>query len=278
MTFLDVRKTMEYFAYLGFNIHENESQLTAIHVTREKRLDLAKRQSTRSVYICHVIGAKGAGKTSLCRAFIYNDPSKITSKCLKGNNQYSINSVQVYGQEKYLILRDINVGQVLDPLQPSEVHCDIACLVYDVNNPRSFEYIAKVFIKYYAESKIPVLIVATKSDCETVRQDYLLQPKEFCFKYKLLAPEPFCLKSGGKDIFTKFATMAAFPRYQAAWVLFYRHRLVQLWEIAHMNHFGSMISPDALLWCKAGLGLAVLSFAGLLLMKVMQPAPPRSAR
>lgn len=95
MAFTEVRKTMEYLAYLGFNIHENESQTAAIHVTREKRLDLAKRQSSRSVYICHVIGQKNSGKTSLCRSLIFDNMDKITAKDLKGSNEHCINMVQV---------------------------------------------------------------------------------------------------------------------------------------------------------------------------------------
>lgn len=73
MTLVDLPKTLEYLAYLGFNVHENESQLAAIHVTRERRLDFAKKQSSRSVYLCHIIGPKGAGKTALCRGFIASD-------------------------------------------------------------------------------------------------------------------------------------------------------------------------------------------------------------
>lgn len=117
----------------------------------------------------------------------------------------------MYGQEKYLVLRDIDVRQVLDPLQPQEVHCDVACLVYDVSNSRSFEYIARIYVKYFAESKIPVFIVGTKTDCEVVHQEYLLQPPEFCQKYKLLAPQMFSLKNNKTDVYNKLATMAAFP-------------------------------------------------------------------
>lgn len=211
MTLVELPKTLEYLAYLGFNVHENESQLTAIQVTRERRLDLAKKQSSRSVYMCHVIGPKGSGKTALCRSFVIEDSKRIRDRDLKANVQYCINSVQVYGQEKHLVLRDIDVRQVLDPLQPSEVHCDVACLTYDVSNPMSFEYIARIYIKYFAESKIPVLIVGTKSDLDEVRQDYLLQPNEFCQKYKLLPPQLFSMKSEKKDLYTKLATMAAFP-------------------------------------------------------------------
>lgn len=210
-TFIELPKTLEYLAYLGFNVHENESQLAAIHVTRERRIDLAKKQSSRTVYMCHVIGMKGAGKTALCRAFLVEDMKKLTDKDLRGNNQYCINTVQVYGQEKHLILRDIDVRQVLDPLQPSEVLCDVACLAYDISDAKSFEYIARIYIKYFAESKIPVLIVGAKGDMDEVRQDYLLQPAEFCHKYKLLPPQFFSVKQNKRDLFTKLATMASFP-------------------------------------------------------------------
>lgn len=211
MTLIDLPKTLEYLGYLGFNVHENETQLAAIHITRERRIDLAKRQSSRSVYMCHVIGQSGCGKTSLCRAFLVNDMKSLINKEFRTNVIYCVNTVQVYGQEKHLILRDIDVKNPLDSLQPQEVNCDVACLVYDNSNPRSFEYVARIYIKYYAESKIPVMIVCTKSDLNEVRQDYLLQPAEFCQKYKLLPPHQFSLKANKKDLYTKLATMAAFP-------------------------------------------------------------------
>lgn len=211
MTLIELPRTLEYLAYLGFNVHENESQLAAIHVTRERRLDLAKKQSSRSVYMCHVIGPKGSGKTSLCRGLIAEDMRRLCDKEFRSGGHYCINTVQIYGQEKHLVLRDIEVRQILDPLQPQEVHCDVACLVYDSNNPTSFEYIARIFIKYFAESKIPVLIAGTKGDLDEVRQDYLLQPQEFCNKYKLLPPQIFSLKQNKKDLYIKLATMAAFP-------------------------------------------------------------------
>lgn len=211
MTLTDVPRSLEYLAYLGFNVHENESQTTAIHVTRERRLDMAKKQSNRSVYMCNVIGPKGSGKTSLCRALIADDTKRLLEKDFRSGGHHCINTVQIYGQEKFLVMRDIEVRQVLDPLQPQEVHCDVACLVYDSNNPKSFEYIARIYIKYFAESKIPVLIVGTKGDLVDVRQEYLLQPQDFCQKYKLLPPQIFSLKHNKKDLYVKLATMAAFP-------------------------------------------------------------------
>lgn len=237
-TLVELPRTLEYLAYLGFNVHENESQLTAVQVTRERRLDLAKKQSNRTVYMCHVIGPKSSGKTALCRALIAEEMKRLLDRDFRSGSHYCINSVQIYGknmlsnvnffvlivvfnrekktntisgQEKHLVMRDIEVRQVLDPLQPQDVHCDVACLVYDTNNPKSFEYIARIYIKYFAESKIPVLITGTKGDLMEVRQEYLLQPNEFCQKYKILPPQIFSLKHNKKDLYVKLATMAAFP-------------------------------------------------------------------
>ncbi|XP_023175677.1 mitochondrial Rho GTPase isoform X2 [Drosophila hydei] len=267
MTLIDVVKTMEYLAYLGFNVHENDSQLVAIHVTRERRIDLAKRQSSRSVYKCHVIGPKGSGKTGLCRGFLIDDMSKLLGKEFKTNVVHCINSVQVYGQEKHLILRDIDVRHALDPLQPQEVNCDVACLVYDASNPRSFEYVARIYIKYFAESKIPVMIVGTKCDLDERRQDYLMQPTEFCEKYKLLPPHLFSLKTNKKELYTKLATMAAFPRFQAAWILFYKHR--------YLRQFGLM-TEDPKVWLKAGLGVAAATVLGFIVLKAISASGTHS--
>ncbi|XP_013113854.1 mitochondrial Rho GTPase isoform X3 [Stomoxys calcitrans] len=248
MTLTDVSKTLEYLAYMGFNVHENDTQLAAIHVTRERRIDLAKRQSSRSVYMCHVIGPKGSGKTGLCRGFLLAEDTKsLIGKEFKTNVIHCVNTVQVYGQEKHLILRDIDVKHALDPLQPQEINCDVACLVYDSSNPRSFEYIARIYIKYYAESKIPVMIVGTKSDLVERRQDYLLQPDEFCQKYKLLPPHLFSLKHNKKDIYVKLATMAAFP---------------------HLRQFGLM-TEDPTLWWKASLGVAAATVLGFVVLKAV---------
>ena len=62
-TLLDVPRTIEYLAYLGYQ-YLNDSQLSAITVTRDKKIDLDKKQTSRNVFRCHVMGAKGVGKVS----------------------------------------------------------------------------------------------------------------------------------------------------------------------------------------------------------------------
>lgn len=261
LTLTNVRKTLEYMAYLGYNMYHNESQTSSIIVTREKKVDLAKKQSSRNVYTCHVIGPKSSGKTTLCRTFIDPKLEKLNDETVPSNAHITVNTLHVYGQEKMVVLKDINVLNVQDALTPAEIQCDAAALVYDASNPKSFEYIARIYIKYFADSKIPVLIVANKSDLSEVKQGYLLQPAAFCSKYKLMPPQPYSIsRTIRREIFVKLATMAAFPRFQGAWVLFYRDR--------HINQFGLM-QGDSLVWWKAGLGIAVATVAGYVMMRVL---------
>ncbi|KAL4710711.1 hypothetical protein ACJJTC_004356 [Scirpophaga incertulas] len=250
MTLLDLQNSSAYLAYLGFNFLENESQKSAIHITREKKVDIAKKQSSRNVYQCHVIGPRSCGKTSICRSFLGIAHKKIKPHANERGDAYlencCINTVVVYGQEKYLVLREIPITRVSDPLQPHEVNCDVACLVYDVGAARSFEYIARIYIKYFAESHIPVLIVGTKGDALIARQEYILQPEVFCNKYQLLQPQTFHIRENKHDIFVKLATMAAFP---------------------HLKHFASFAGENSS-WWKAGIGVAAATVMGFVLIKI----------
>ncbi|XP_024874594.1 mitochondrial Rho GTPase isoform X2 [Temnothorax curvispinosus] len=248
LTLTNVRKTLEYMAYLGYNMYHNECQTSSIVVTREKKVDLAKKQSSRNVYTCHVIGPKSSGKTTLCRTLIDPKLEKLNDKVVPSNAHVTVNTLHVYGQEKTIMLKDINVLNVQDALTPAEIQCDAAALVYDASNPKSFEYIARIYIKYFADSKIPVLIVANKSDLSEVKQSYLLQPAAFCSKYKLMPPQPYSIsRTIRREIFVKLATMAAFP---------------------HINQFGLM-QGDSLVWWKAGIGIAIATIAGYVMMRVL---------
>lgn len=39
-------------------------------VTRSKKIDLQKKQSQRSVYVCHIIGSKSSGKSTICKRHV----------------------------------------------------------------------------------------------------------------------------------------------------------------------------------------------------------------
>lgn len=146
ITLYDIPRTLEYLAYLGYNIVMEESQLSAIHVTREKHLDIAKRQTTRNVYQCHVIGTKDSGKPVFCLGhlgYTAEETSKFQHE-IERESQCTINVVHVYGQEKYLVLRDVELKEGF--LAPSDLMCDVVCLMYNVSNPKSFEFIAHIYL------------------------------------------------------------------------------------------------------------------------------------
>ncbi|CAG0914289.1 unnamed protein product [Notodromas monacha] len=236
-TYLDVRETMLYLAYLGYPINENNNQTQAVKVTREKHLDAQKKQTNRGVFLCHVIGQHGAGKSSFCQGLLKRNLSDIKSfgmlsrassttsldkigqfgDMAGGGSEapkYIVNALSVYGQEKYLILRDIDVYNTSDALNPDEINCDVACLVYDTSDPKSFQFIAKIYIKYFSDKGIPCLLVGTKADLERAPQNYFLTPEDFCTKYNLPPLQTYSASRPhpiSRDVFLKLATMASYP-------------------------------------------------------------------
>uniref|UniRef100_A0AAZ3SLL5 EF-hand domain-containing protein n=1 Tax=Oncorhynchus tshawytscha TaxID=74940 RepID=A0AAZ3SLL5_ONCTS len=198
-TYLDVQRCLEYLGYLGYSIIcEQESQAAAITVTRNKRIDLQKKQTQRSVFRCNILGARGEWQDQLPKQRKIREDHK---------SFYSINTTYVYGQEKYLLVRlCISLSE--------DLACDVVCLVYDVNNPRSFEYCAKVYKQYFMDSKTPCMMIASKSDLHEARQHYSLTPLDFCRKNKLHPPQPWTcntVDAPNKDLYTKLTTMAMYP-------------------------------------------------------------------
>ncbi|KAL1132070.1 hypothetical protein AAG570_010028 [Ranatra chinensis] len=208
----DLPMMFEYLAYFGYPINEVENQVSAIQVTRERKLDLLKKQSTRNVYECHVIGAHGVGKSTLCRMHLGHTLDKL-SEGLPDTPQKTVNIVHVYGQEKFLVMKEVEVRNSAEPLTHRDIRCDVVCLIYDATNPKSFEYVASIYLKYFSDSKVPTLMVCNKKDCVgDVRQDYLVQPGAFCDTHRLAPPHTFLASDpDARQLFQKLATMAAFP-------------------------------------------------------------------
>ncbi|XP_068269114.1 mitochondrial Rho GTPase 1 isoform X2 [Nyctibius grandis] len=210
-TYLDVQRCLEYLGYLGYSIlAEQESQASAITVTRDKKIDLQKKQTQRNVFRCNVVGMKGCGKSGVLQALLGRNLIRQRQIRAEHKSYYAINTVYVYGQEKYLLLHDVSDSEFLTD---AETICDAVCLVYDVSNPKSFEYCAKIF-KHFMDSRIPCLVVAAKSDLHEVRQEYSISPAEFCKKHKMPPPQAFTcntVDAPSKDIFVKLTTMAMYP-------------------------------------------------------------------
>lgn len=216
MTLIDAKLTLECFAYLGYKNSPEESQLSGIVITRDKRVDLQKKQTNRNVFTCHLIGPHGTGKSTFMKGLLgrnLQEQAKLNFKQTGQQEQpnYVINTMSIYGQDKYLIMREVDIFDLSDKLSEPELFCDVVCLMYDSSDPKSFEYIARIFLKHFNNCKLPVLIVAAKSDEAPVKQQYSIQPDEFCIKYKLPKIHPYTATDLKKDVYVKLCTMAAYP-------------------------------------------------------------------
>uniref|UniRef100_A0A3Q1GJJ1 Mitochondrial Rho GTPase n=1 Tax=Acanthochromis polyacanthus TaxID=80966 RepID=A0A3Q1GJJ1_9TELE len=183
--YLDIHRCLEHLGYLGFPLlTEQESQTAAVTVTREKRVDLEKRQTQRTVFLCKVIGPRGTGKTAFLQAFV-------------GRN---------------IALNEVDVE--MEFLKASDAFCDVACLMYDTSDPHSFDYCASIYKQHYMESNIPCVLVASKVDLSEVKQFHGMTPAEFCYKHRLPPPLPFSsllLDSTSKNIYTRLGWAAMYP-------------------------------------------------------------------
>ncbi|XP_075574222.1 mitochondrial Rho GTPase 2 isoform X6 [Pelecanus crispus] len=245
VAYLDVRHCLECLGYLGYPIlSEQDSQTQALMVTREKRIDLEKGQTQRNVFLCKVLGSRGAGKSAFLQAFLGRS---LAQRENPGEpSLYAINTVQVNGQEKYLILYEVSADTKF--VKPSDAACDVACFIYDLSDPRSFSYCATIYKQHYMDSQIPCIFVASKTDLPEASQQPGLSPAEFCYKHCL--PPPFLFSCHGQDppgtaIYTKLATAATFP------------------------HLNAVELGAASFWLRVALGATVTALVGFTLYRVL---------
>ncbi|NWR92111.1 MIRO2 GTPase, partial [Furnarius figulus] len=246
MAYLDVRHCLECLGYLGYPIlSEQDSQTQALTVTREKRIDLEKGQTQRNVFLCKVLGARGAGKSAFLQAFLGR--SLAVQKENSGQpSLYTINTVQVNGQEKYLILYEVSTDTTFT--KPSDTACDVACFIYDLSDPKSFSYCATIYKQHYMDSQIPCVFVASKTDLPEASQQPGVSPAEFCYKHCLPPPFLFSCHSQGPPstaVYTKLATAATFP------------------------HLNAVELGVASFWLRVALGAAVTALVGFTLYRVL---------
>uniref|UniRef100_A0A4W4ED16 Mitochondrial Rho GTPase n=1 Tax=Electrophorus electricus TaxID=8005 RepID=A0A4W4ED16_ELEEL len=171
--YLDVHRCLEYLGYLGYStLMEQDSQTSAITVTREKALDLERGQTQRSVFLCKVIGPCGTGKTAFLQDFLGQ-------------------SIMVSHAIMTVLLSLPEVDVETEFLKAADAACDVACLMYDVSDPDSFNYCASIYKQHYMERGVPCVVVASKADLSEVKQHHGMSPAEFCYKHRLPAPLRF---------------------------------------------------------------------------------------
>ncbi|MEQ2166324.1 hypothetical protein GOODEAATRI_026784 [Goodea atripinnis] len=240
--YLDIHRCLEHLGYLGYPIlTEQASQTAAITVTREKEVDLEKRQTQRSVFLCKVIGPRGTGKTAFLQSFV----------------------------DRSVLLNEVDVETEF--LKASDASCDVACLMYDTSDPSSFDYCASIYKQHYMDSNIPCVLVASKVDLPEAKQFHGMTPAEFCYKHRLPPPLPFSsllLDSTSKNIYTRLAWAATYPYVSvlhlsrdrsAANLAFFGSWIFLLLFSSHLN--GSDMSSTSF-WLRVALGSAVVAVLG----------------
>ncbi|KAM8843425.1 mitochondrial Rho GTPase 1-A-like isoform 1-T1 [Synchiropus picturatus] len=287
-TYLDVQRCLEYFGYLGYSIiAEQESQASGITVTRDKKIDLQKKQTKRSVFRCNVFGDVGSGKSGFLQAFLGRNINHQKTIKEEHKSYYAISTTYVYGQEKYLLLHEVFPD--FDYLSDSELTSDIVCLVYDVSNPYSFDYCAKVFKQYFMDSKIPCMMIAAKSDLPEVRQLYSCSPLEFCRRHKMPPPQSFTCNTAAapcRDIYTKLTTMAMYPHARLRCMCtcnrcsfclcqnFLNSELLQtvrakLHAVVLRRHMSHADLKSSTFWLRASVGATMFAVLGFAMYRVL---------
>ncbi|KAL9711007.1 ERMES complex Ca(2+)-binding regulatory GTPase gem1 [Leucoagaricus gongylophorus] len=212
-TLLDHKTTLAYLAYLGY---PGESQTEALQVTRPRKIDIRKGKVTRNVFLCYVCGAAGSGKTSLLREFAgkpFNAMYEPTSKPIS-----VVNSVDIVGSEKYLVLQEFGSRYEAETLRSSKKitdRPDVIVYVHDSSDTNSFSYISNLR-QQYSLDHIPTLFVATKSDLDLALQRHEVQPDVYCRRLGLQVPVSVSVKDGQMaDVFHTICRIAMNPSHSA---------------------------------------------------------------
>ncbi|CAG8484180.1 4298_t:CDS:10 [Ambispora leptoticha] len=183
-TLLDYKTTLAYLAFLGF---EGDTR-SALKVTRPKKLERKRNKVQRNVFLVYVFGAAGSGKTTLLKTFL-NKP--FTEGYSPTTRTFSVvNSVEIKGAEKYLVLQEFGSkyeNEILQNKRKMEA-CDLLCFVYDSSDVNSFSYIVELRRRHLILENMPTVFVATKSDCDLVQQRHEVQPDVYCRTLGLSVP------------------------------------------------------------------------------------------
>ncbi|KAL1922288.1 uncharacterized protein VTP21DRAFT_9827 [Calcarisporiella thermophila] len=206
-TLVSYRTTLAYLAYLGFD----GDTRTALKITRPRRLDRKKGKVLRNVFLCYVFGAAGSGKSALLRDFVRKHFTDAYTPTVRPFSV--VNSVEIKGAEKYLVMQEFGSKYEADVLQSRKKLdlCDLLLFVYDSSDANSFAHIANLRNQYDLDH-LPCVFVATKSDLDLVEQRYEVQPDVYCRNLGLPIPISVSVKNEQRaDLFHQLTSVAMNP-------------------------------------------------------------------
>ena len=190
-TFTSPKTTLEYLAYLGYESHDrsNSSTTAALKVTKPRKRRQRPGRVGRNVIFGYVLGAAGAGKSSLLDAFLSRPFSTTYHPTIQPRTV--VNSVELPGgRQCYLILEELGELEpaILENKEKLLDKCDVIAYAYDSSDPNSFSHIPSLRAKYPHLDDLPSLYIALKADLDRTTQRAECQPDEYTRNLKLPGP------------------------------------------------------------------------------------------
>ncbi|KAI0107690.1 mitochondrial Rho GTPase [Hypoxylon sp. NC0597] len=188
-TFLEPKTTLEYLAYLGFEPpNTRETLASALKVTKPRKRRKRVGRVGRNVVLCYILGASGAGKSSLLDAFLNRPFDGLYNPTIKPRR--AVNSVELQGGKQcYLILEEL--GELEPAVLENKVRldsCDLICYAYDSSDPDSFSHIVDLRKRYPQLDNLPSIYTALKADKDKTTQRSELQPDQYTSSLMMSKP------------------------------------------------------------------------------------------
>lgn len=179
-TFLEPKTTLEYLAYLGFEPPDPRDSLTsALKITRPRKRRTRPGKVERNVVLCYILGAAGAGKSSLLDSFLNRPFDGLYHPTIKPRK--AVNSVELPGGKQcYLILEELGELEPAILENPAKLDaCDLICYSYDSSDPDSFSHIVELRKRFPHLDDLPSIYTALKADRDKTTQRCELQPDQY---------------------------------------------------------------------------------------------------
>lgn len=179
-TFLEPKTTLEYLAYLGFEPSNPRDPLTsALKITKARKRRRRPGRVERNVVLCYMLGAAGAGKSSLLDSFLNRPFDGLYHPTIKPRRV--VNSVELQGGKQcYLILEEL--GELEPAILENRAKldsCDLICYSYDSSDPDSFSHIVDLRNRFPQLDDLPSIYTALKADRDKTTQRSELQPDQY---------------------------------------------------------------------------------------------------
>ena len=212
-TFLDPKTTLEYLAYLGFEpSNPKDSTISALKITKPRKRRRRLDKVERTVVHCYVVGAPGAGKSSLLDAFLKIPFDGLHRPTIQPRR--AVDSVELPGGKQcYLILEELALHEhaILENQAKLDA-CDLICYAYDSSDPDSFSHIVELRAKYPQLDELPAVYTALKADRDKATQRTELQPDAYTAELNVSAPLHVSVKwSSISELFVALAEAATHP-------------------------------------------------------------------